>query len=218
MEALVASMPSAARPFVFFHLRKTGGSELRQALVLAAEKLRLSHFVPCYANRPGSWLKSSTRFNGTSAARRACHTYGIDSLLSRPRAWQARERWALPFGQSSPALYAGHMPFHVGDSLGVYGWSETFGVDPGPSGGRFDCLLIVRHPVSRFRSCYNERLAPTLGGGRELASLSAEELRVAVGRGRGLALFPHEHRMVGALGPVHSAANGVMQDSPQGLE
>ena len=181
-----ASMPSAARPFVFFHLRKTGGSELRQALVLAAEKLRLSHFVPCYANRPGSWLKSSTRFNGTSAARRACHTYGIDSLLSRPRAWQARERWALPFGQSSPALYAGHMPFHVGDSLGVYGWSETFGVDPGPSGGRFDCLLIVRHPVSRFRSCYNERLAPTLGGGRELASLSAEELRVAVGRTDGL--------------------------------
>lgn len=179
------AVPSPARPFIFFHLRKSGGSELREALVLAAETLRLSHYVPCYAHRAGSWLQPGEGLAGqrsSSAARRGCHTYGTDSLLSRPRAAPPSQ---LPFGQSAPALYAGHMPFLVSQSLGAYGWTQREGVASSPSNGHFDCVLAVREPVARFRSCYNERLAPALGG-RDLGNLTAEELRGAVGRTDGM--------------------------------
>ena len=179
------AVPSPARPFIFFHLRKSGGSELREALVRAAETLRLSHYIPCYAHRAGSWLQPGKELAGqrsSSAARRGCHTYGTDSLLSRPRAAPPSE---LPFGQSAPALYAGHMPFLVSQSLGAFGWTQGGGVASSPSDGHFDCVLPVREPVARFRSCYNERLAPALGG-RDLGNLTAEELRDAVGRTDGM--------------------------------
>ena len=44
--------PSNQRPLVFFHLRKSGGSQMRDALRNAAREYNLSSFIPCYDGVP----------------------------------------------------------------------------------------------------------------------------------------------------------------------
>ena len=44
--------PSNQRPLVFFHLRKSGGSQMRDALRDATRSLNLSSFIPCYDRVP----------------------------------------------------------------------------------------------------------------------------------------------------------------------
>ena len=40
--------PSEEQPFIFFHVRKAGGSAIRSYLLRAADKLRLKHFIVCF--------------------------------------------------------------------------------------------------------------------------------------------------------------------------
>ena len=44
--------PSNQRPLVFFHLRKSGGSQMRDALRDATRAHNLSSFIPCYDRVP----------------------------------------------------------------------------------------------------------------------------------------------------------------------
>ena len=44
--------PSHQRPLVFFHLRKSGGSQVRDALRDASRAHNLSSFIPCYNRVP----------------------------------------------------------------------------------------------------------------------------------------------------------------------
>ena len=44
--------PSNQRPLVFFHLRKSGGSQVRDALRDASRAHNLSSFIPCYNRVP----------------------------------------------------------------------------------------------------------------------------------------------------------------------
>jgi len=41
-------MPTPMTPFVFFHLRKTGGSSIRDMLYNASHQMKLTSFLPCY--------------------------------------------------------------------------------------------------------------------------------------------------------------------------
>ena len=43
-------MPTPMTPFVFFHLRKTGGSSIRDMLYNASHQMNLTSFLPCYGN------------------------------------------------------------------------------------------------------------------------------------------------------------------------
>jgi hypothetical protein len=40
--------PSASSPFIFFHQRKAAGSSLRNSLHAAANRMNLSHYMPCF--------------------------------------------------------------------------------------------------------------------------------------------------------------------------
>jgi DNA polymerase IIIc chi subunit len=44
----VQALPSASRPFLFYHLEKSGGSTLRPHLASAALSLNQRFFIPCY--------------------------------------------------------------------------------------------------------------------------------------------------------------------------
>mmetsp|Transcript_2496 Transcript_2496/g.3446 ORF Transcript_2496/g.3446 Transcript_2496/m.3446 type:complete len:328 (-) Transcript_2496:209-1192(-) len=46
------SVPSSSYPFIFFHMRKCGGSSTRHNLVRSANQLHLKRFIPCHANVP----------------------------------------------------------------------------------------------------------------------------------------------------------------------
>lgn len=157
--------PSEAEPLAFFHIRKSGGSELRRALAEAGAALNLSHFIPCLEASKGSWIP---RIAGSTqiAHLRSCHTYHLDALVARPLHTKA------------PVLYAGHFPYHMSSWFGAHGWSERNGARQpvSPSAKRpFSCIMFIREPVHRFQSCYNERLARGMGY-RPLVSLSREEL------------------------------------------
>jgi len=49
-----------------------------------------------------------------------------------------------------------------------------------PEGPKISCLVLVREPMSRFRSCYHERLQREGFGGRDLGALNQSDLHAAI--------------------------------------
>ena len=49
-----------------------------------------------------------------------------------------------------------------------------------PKGPKISCLILVREPISRFRSCYHERLQRESFGGRDLGTLNQTDLHAAI--------------------------------------
>ena len=158
--------PTPAVPLIFFHLRDTNGTKLRKVLVNAGQALKLSYFIPCFAGQPGSWLELLSS-DKPSGVRHRCNTYSIDGLLERPQ-----EPSTSTFMQAGPSLYAGTLPYHVSTQFGAVLGGGTLQQRPG---GQFSCILAVREPVARFRSCYKERLSAGMGG-FPLETLSSREL------------------------------------------
>ena len=132
-------------------------------LSAAGESLNLSHFIPCFESYPHSFLANAPERHTAAAHLRSCQTYHLDALLARQTA-------------KAPALYVGHFPFHMSEWFGALGWRQS-GVRQRAQARSYSCIMFVRSPISRFESCYAERLAR---GGRPLANLSREELSRAL--------------------------------------
>ena len=74
--------PTPDNPFVFYHLRKSGGSQLRSALSAAASRLGVAPFVACFGNVPCETYAPPIQ-------RQAAGQYGA---WSRRRVWS---RWRV---------------------------------------------------------------------------------------------------------------------------
>lgn len=61
------SLPSSACPFIFFHLRKSAGSMVRQFLRGTARKQRLTTFIPCLGLSCQTYRLPSTKLRPTPA-------------------------------------------------------------------------------------------------------------------------------------------------------
>ena len=175
-------LPSAQDPFVFFHLRKTAGSALRKELAHSASSHRLSFFIPCTEGIGSStsnlvrqlvpWSKNGG--DPVDAPHRrhltSCRFEDL-SLL----AWDPAGRNASVFGG---CFYWDKTMMQL--SL-LQAW-QVVNERPTPQAS---CLILVREPVARFQSCYEEYFrsggpsAPIEGGGalpRPLGELSHSEV------------------------------------------
>ena len=158
--------PSEVHPLIFFHMRKSGGSELRDMLANSAEQLGITHFIPCYENHNHSWIGQQFRPYRLRHTQ-SCHMYSLDLLLGRARSNNST-------ASNTPAIYAGHFPFHQSENIGAYGWLQKYGVEQTASND-FTCIMLVREPVDRFASCYRERLSRGLNG-MSLDNMTEDEL------------------------------------------
>ena len=126
MSADVVAAPSPARPFVFFHQRKCGGSAVRQMVAAAADARGLRAYIP---GRPA----------------RAGEPYVGPETYEPPQ----HARWRGPFEDVS--VLAGHLSW-PGVVQGLYA-KEAHAASVRPAEVAFDCLTIFRETVSRVESC-----------------------------------------------------------------
>jgi len=143
--------PSPQHKFIFFHLRKCGGSAIRPYVAQGARKLHVKFFIPCQEAVKGNIIPPSTD-HGVS-----CNNYHWD--------------WAI--GRHSPDIsaFAGHFYWqdlhYLSGASSAHRYSEL--------APQYSCLVIVREPVSRFESCYHERLSEAFNH-RSIADLKPLEL------------------------------------------
>lgn len=143
-------LPSEHSPFVFFHLRKCGGSTVRPQVADSAVALGLKFFIPCQEGKKGNAIPRGTS-HGVS-----CNFYHFEGFY-------------LDGSGKNVAVLAGH--FYWNDVHRLSYWSakeastlpEKKVVRPyADLEPQFSCFILVRDPVSRFESCYRERFKPLL--------------------------------------------------------
>lgn len=144
--------PSPEHKFVFFHLRKVGGSAIRPYVAKGASRLKVKFFIPCQESVEGNVIPASTDHAVS------CNNYNWD--------------WVLGRKSNTISAYAGHFYWHDLHSMSggiqlAHRYSE---IAP-----KYSCLVIVRDPVSRFESCYNERFSDAFNK-RQIAELTPLEL------------------------------------------
>jgi len=146
------STPSPEHKFIFFHLRKVGGSAIRPYVAEGASKLHVKFFVPCQEKVEGNVISRDT--NHTIS----CNNYNWD--------------WTIGRHSNEISVFAGHFYWHdlhhlSGGLQSAHRYSEL--------APKYSCLVIVRDPLSRFESCYNERFAKAWNN-RSIADLMPFEL------------------------------------------
>ena len=127
--------PTEQHPFVFFHLRKAGGSQLKYNLVQAGARLNVSTFFPCYGKIP-------------------CETYAPYPVRRR-RNPGTDEGDAVRSVRYKYAIFGGHFPWPS-----VQSWAyASAGMVPRMHSKRlpFTCLVQLRPTLDRVRSCWNYR-------------------------------------------------------------
>ena len=145
----VRQVPTSSFPFIFFHLRKCGGSSFRKSIAHSSERLNLTSFIPCNEESEGNIVTSikkvmRKRFSHSDS----CNNYHLDLALGSI------------FSQDLSVI-AGHFYW---DSIYYLGGVTKNGLmndikkmkgdDTSP---KFSCLIFIRHPLQRFLSCYTER-------------------------------------------------------------
>jgi hypothetical protein len=142
--------PTPSFPFIFFHLRKCGGSAFRKSVARSSERLNLTSFIPCNEGSEGNIVTSIKKVMGKRFSHSdSCNNYHLDLALGSV------------FSQDLSVI-AGHFYW---DSIYYLGGVAKNGVmndikrmkgddDTSP---KFSCLILVRHPLQRFLSCYTER-------------------------------------------------------------
>lgn len=187
----IQGTPSPQDAFIFFHFRKTGGTNLRIAVAHEAQRLNLSMLVPCKETQKGNVMAGVTKVDfrdkpvvGTSV--------GTDRKAYLPRfqsktSYHKKSCLTYTFNHSGlvahqkrhlVSIYAGHFRWenvrylkHVQRSTATS--HEAGAAVPAP---KFSCIMLVRDPTKRFMSCYRERLQKQVGG-RRVTELSESELR-----------------------------------------
>ena len=158
-------LPTAEKPFIFFHLRKTGGSAIRPNVARAAARHSLRSFVPCNEKfRPSNEITAMLSGDAGSKHSLSCNQYWLSNPIAR--------------SVKKVSVYAGH--FYYDSTRWLRNdYSDLFRVRrtqlPRPT---FSCLIIVREPVSRFVSCYTERFERTYG--KPIEQLTDAELDEAL--------------------------------------
>jgi len=155
--------PSTQRKFIFFDLRESGGSAIRQCVAQGASKLHEAFFVPCHEKVEGNVIPPSTDHAVS------CNNYNWD--------------WTIGLHSNNIAAFAGHFYWHdLGQLSGAFLSVRDHLRGASPSSYRYaelepaySCLVIVRDPLSRFESCYNERLSEAFNH-RSIADLRPLEL------------------------------------------
>ena len=155
----VQLLPSPSRMFVFFHVRKAGGSAMRRYIALAASALNISFFVPWEGKIPGNLLPASLPILQQG------HNYHLDYALGHPRAKELAVvagpfHWDV-FGQLQ-LLREGRNGTWAGRGKATSTYAQIRHVASSAS-----CLVLYREPVARWQSCYEEyfrhRVPATLG-------------------------------------------------------
>ena len=168
--------PSAQHPFIYFHLRKSGGSAFRMEVAASAALHGHTFFVPCNENvNPGLGVNlaalSTTGLPARDRHMASCHNYHFDRILGLSAArnasvfaacwyWdfalqelEVMRHWAAAVRYAHSGLYR---------SMDI---SERRNLP-------LSCVILVREPISRTVSCYNEYFRHHLLHGRPLQSLS----------------------------------------------
>ena len=165
------ALPNPGRVFVFFHLRKTGGSALSNAIAASAASHGLHSYMLC------------KRTHGTLVH---CLAHDFTPLLGERQSYDV-------------TVYAGEFYWQSLGALGrtlarrFFAWGDNqrdknhgpmlYKSSPNPGlpmrytdlTPPFACLVMVREPVDRWCSCYEERLRPRLHR-RDFTSLTPWEL------------------------------------------
>jgi len=155
--------PSTQHKFIFFELRESGGSAIRQSVAQGASNLKEDFFVPCQEKVKGNVIPPSTDHAVS------CNNYNWD--------------WTIGLHSNSIAAFAGHFYWHdLGQLSGAFLSVRDHLSGDFPSSFRYSevepaysCLVVVRDPLSRFESCYNERLSEAFDH-RSIADLRPFEL------------------------------------------
>jgi len=139
----IQRVPSPSWPFIFFHLRKTGGSSFRPVVAMAADELNLTFFVPCLEQRHRNTVN---RIGLSGSHMASCNQYYLGALVARQE------------NLARTSVFAGHFYWDATAlaSRSVMVPSTTQLTTP------FSCFIMVREPVARFQSCYTERIQPTI--------------------------------------------------------
>ena len=127
----IQNLPTPDRPFVYYHLRKAGGSSLRRALSAAASRLRVASYLPCLGGVP-------------------CEKYAppIERVDQ-----QGARRYAILGGHFNKAdVSRWHQMFNEAN---VSRWHQIS--SGGGSQRRPGCLVMLRRTVERVTSCWNFR-------------------------------------------------------------
>jgi hypothetical protein len=154
--------PTPQRPFIFFHLRKSGGSAVRREIAASAVQINASFYIECelYGGHHNMLHAALPPINNAYARHMAaCHTLDISRLLGLPHAQKT-------------SVFAG--VFSYGRMLQQLEYLHHYG-HPRPYADRIRpmCLVFVRDPVARFESCYNEYFR---GSGPPLANKTLREV------------------------------------------
>ena len=169
----LTNLPSRKNPFVFFHLRKCGGSALRPAIAKAALRHNLTFLIPCLEDVGGGAANLMNMMVGNDHSR-SCNTYSLDFLPGILKSHDDKFRRAKEL-----SVVAGHFYYPSMAYL-------TSSVSTHPTSGYsynhqhpFSCIIMIRDPVEQFLSCYQERFQNKLG--KKVSELPLEDLKDAVG-------------------------------------
>ena len=180
-------LPSVSNPFVFFHLRKCGGSSFRTSIAAAANQHNLTFVIPCQERAGGGDRNVMLLAAGTNH-RRSCHTYHLDVVAGMVRSYRTVKELSIVAGHfyyDSLSFLLSNPPQIKMGSSALSKKSPTLLTSTTSSQlnnynnyGPFSCIVMVRDQIEQFLSCYKERFEPHLH--KKVLDLSPGELEEAL--------------------------------------
>jgi hypothetical protein len=133
--------PGPQSLFTFFHMRKSGGSMIREAVYRAAQRLGARSFIPCYPTNLGA------------ATRIECDTYAPPLVAQ-----------SAPHSRQRPYDIVGGHIFRPLLEKWEWRWRSTLKPDSNLPFVQSQlapqtpaCLTVIREPLARVESCWNYR-------------------------------------------------------------
>lgn len=181
----IQAAPAPDFPFIFYHMRKCGGSSLRQGL---ADSFNTEFGQSAFSSPLLPSSPSPPHLPLLPAVIVMCYTVPCDQFALAPRA----PKWSI---DRTTAMVAGHVPFGSHDLLlssltpaamrpslfHEWGQNPIKGmrsrrkvVWTGPP--RFQCLTVLRNPITRIISCYYYRFFEVFAN-RPLSAFTPQGMR-----------------------------------------
>lgn len=162
---LPSPTPSPSHPFLFFHLRKAGGTTLRNAFHAAARRLQVESFIPCLTVGCEHYAPPLARGEAKRYAILAGHLHkaGVRRWLHQSRSGGGgggRGVWGVGAteGGGEGKGSRGRKGKVENELEGKrYGEGEAGGREELEETRRLGCVVMLRQPVARVASCWNFR-------------------------------------------------------------
>jgi len=148
------------KPFIFFHLRKAGGSSFRRWVYAASQNQQLTSYIPCY---PYPYEK-------LAIPRISCESYFFPYRKTNAKQYH---------------VFGGHLYY---PSLQKYFYMarhdrSSILHDPSDDAIKFSCFIMFRAPQTRVRSCWNYRFSGS-NDFKEASDMTPKELEFDLPRAR----------------------------------